>query len=109
MNEDVIRTYLAALNAAWQRYARTEDEQVDPMTVEAINRDYLAAWEGLDACGIAEWMLVYDPATLTFSLPATGEVSHDAFATTPLPAIANRTAKSRPRDKYVGGERGQLI
>jgi hypothetical protein len=34
-----------------------------------LNRDYLAAWEGLDAHGIAEWMLLYDPETLTFSLP----------------------------------------
>jgi hypothetical protein len=38
--------------------------------MNALNRDYLAAWEGLDACGIEEWMLIYDAATLTFSLPS---------------------------------------
>jgi hypothetical protein len=42
---------------------------VDPVTLDTLNCDYLAAWEGLDACGIAEWMLVYDPETMTFSLP----------------------------------------
>ncbi|SRR5258706_8515337 len=68
MNEKV-REHLAALNTAWQRYARAEEEPVDPITLDALNRDYLTAWEGLDACGIAEWMLVYDPETLTFSLP----------------------------------------
>lgn len=75
MNENAIRTHLAALNGAWQRSARTADEQLDPETAEGLNRDYLAAWEGLDACGIAEWMLDYDAATLTFSLPLTGETA----------------------------------
>ena len=68
MHEE-IREHLAALNATWQRYASIEEERVDPVTLDALNRDYLAAWEGLDACGIAEWMLVYDPETMTLSLP----------------------------------------
>lgn len=49
-----IRSHLAALNAAWQRYARTMEARQDPVTVEGLSRDYLAAWEGLDACSIAE-------------------------------------------------------
>jgi hypothetical protein len=49
-----IRTHLAALHAAWQRYMRTAGEQLDPVTVEVLKRNYLATWEGLDACGIAE-------------------------------------------------------
>jgi hypothetical protein len=44
-----IRTHIAALNAAWQRYARTADEQLDPATAEALNRDYVNAWEELPA------------------------------------------------------------
>jgi hypothetical protein len=99
-----IRSHLAALNAAWQRYARTMEAQLDPVTVEVLSRDYLAAWEGLDACGIAEWMLVYDPATLTFSLPAMG-VAHDAFATVPISAVTPRTAGSRgPGDEPHGAQ-----
>jgi hypothetical protein len=66
--QEEIREHLAALNVTWQRYASI-DEGVDPVTLDALNCDYLAAWEGLDACGIAEWMLVYDPETMTFSLP----------------------------------------
>lgn len=91
MNERV-RIHLALLNAAWQRYARTTAEQRDPNVTERLRHDYLAAWEGLDACGIAEWMLVYDSATLTFSLPTTDEMIHDAFATMPLAAITTGTA-----------------
>ncbi len=37
--------------------------------MDALKRDYLVAWERLDAYGITMWMLEYDPATLTFSLP----------------------------------------
>ncbi len=105
MNED-IRTHLTALNAAWQRYARTAEEQLDPASAEALNRDYCAAWEGLDACGIAEWMLAYDPTTLTFSLPTIEETAHDDFATKPLPAM---TARSRWHTVDSGSERTQLI
>ncbi|HEX7736692.1 MAG TPA: hypothetical protein VF458_17730 [Ktedonobacteraceae bacterium] len=68
MNEE-IRSCLATLNATWQRYAIALEQQLDTIPMSALNRDYLAAWEGLDACGIAEWMLVYDNETLTFSLP----------------------------------------
>jgi hypothetical protein len=68
MNEEIIRSQVAALNAAWQRYARAVEQQLDTVPMQALNRDYLAACEELDACGIAAWMLEYDPATLTFSL-----------------------------------------
>jgi hypothetical protein len=88
---------LAALNAVWQRYARTAGEPRDPETVEELKRRYLEAWEGLDACGIAEWMLVYDLTTLTFSLPTTGGLVHDAFATMPLSAVPYRTVGNRGR------------
>lgn len=70
MNEKV-RKHLTALNVTWQRYVKAEEEQLDLVATDTLNRDYLAAWEGLDACGIAEWMLVYDPTTMTFSLPET--------------------------------------
>lgn len=68
--QENIRTHLAALNIAWQRYARALEQQLDTVPMSAFHQDYLAAWEGLDACGIAEWMLIYDEATLTFSLPS---------------------------------------
>jgi hypothetical protein len=68
MNEE-IRARLATLNATWQCYARALEQQLDTIPMSALNHDYLMAWEGLSACGIAEWMLVYDAATLTFSLP----------------------------------------
>ena len=68
MNED-IRKHLAALNAAWQRYARAREQQLDTVPMDALNRDFVAAQEGLAARGIAENMLVYDSATMTFSLP----------------------------------------
>lgn len=68
MNEE-IRKQVNALNVAWQRYARAREQQLDTVPVEALKRDYLKAWERLDACGIAKWMLVYDPTTLVFSLP----------------------------------------
>lgn len=64
-----IRRRLAALNARWQCYAIAIEQQLDTVPMELLNRDYLAAWQELNACGIAEWMLVYDPPTLTFSLP----------------------------------------
>jgi hypothetical protein len=108
MNEK-IRTQIAVLNAAWQRYARTADEPLDPATAEALNREYVKAWEGLDACGIAEWMLEYDPETLTFSLKALGEMANDAFATLPMSAVSNRTARSRWRTADSETERRQLI
>ncbi len=89
MNEKV-REHLAALNTAWQRYARAEEEPVDPITLDALNRDYLTAWEGLDACGIAEWMLVYDPETLTFSLPSPSSPLPSLIAHCSLGAIGGR-------------------
>ena len=95
--KEEIRRCIAALNAVWQRYASIEDEQLDPATAEALNRDYLAAWEGLDACGIAEWMLEYDYETLTFSLSATSEMADDAFATVPLSAVTNQSVRNRWR------------
>src|SRR5258708_18639446 len=80
MHEE-ISTHVAALNAAWQRYARAIEQQLDTVLMEALNRDYLAAREGLVACGIAERTLVYDPTTLTSSLPGTSESTEDDFAT----------------------------
>ncbi len=68
MNED-IRKHLAALNAAWQRYARAIEQELDTIPMDALNRDFIAARKGLAAFGIAESMLVYDSATMTFSLP----------------------------------------
>jgi len=68
MNED-IRKHLAALNAAWQRYARAREQELDTIPMEALNRDFVAALEGLAAYGITESMLVYDSVTMTFSLP----------------------------------------
>ncbi len=68
MNEE-IRKHLAAVNATWQRYARAIEQQLDTIPMDALNRDFVAAREGLAACGIAESMLVYDSATMTFSLP----------------------------------------
>ncbi len=68
MNEE-IRKHLAALNATWQRYARAIEQQLDTIPMDALNRDFVAAREGLAACGIAESMLVYDSASMTFSLP----------------------------------------
>ena len=60
---------IAALNAAWQRYGRALEQQLDTVPMDALNHDFVAAQEGLAACGIAENMLVYDSATMTFSLP----------------------------------------
>lgn len=107
--KEEIHYQLAALNAAWKRYARTVDKQLDPVIAEALNREYCAAWEGLDACGIAEWMLVYDPVTLTFSLPTTGERADDDFATMPVPAVTTRTAGRWRRKDDPDRERRQLL
>ncbi len=68
-----IRQQVAALNAVWQLYARAIEQQLDTVPIEALKRDFVVAREGLAACGIAESMLVYDCATMTFSLPLTGE------------------------------------
>lgn len=83
MNQDIQRC-LATLNAAWQRYTRATGGHPDPTIAEALSRDYRAAWEGLDACGIAEWMLEYDPITLTFSLPSHGQGATDAASAVPF-------------------------
>lgn len=108
MNEE-IRRRLAALNAVWQRYARTAEEQPDLASAEALNRDYLAAWEGLDACGVAEWMLEYDPATLTFSLPMTGKMADDDFPTTSFATPTHPTARSRWRNDDPDTEQVRVI
>jgi hypothetical protein len=96
MNEE-IRGRIAALNVAWQRYVRTAEEQPDPAVTEALKRDYYAAWEGLDACGIAEWMLEYNPATLTFSLPTTAKMADDGTAMT-FAMLTRLTARNRRDD-----------
>lgn len=96
MNEQVQRR-LAALNAAWQRCARSVNDLPDLVAVNALRREYVKAWEGLEACGIAEWMLVYDPETRTFSLPEKRELDTDAFATVPMPAVARQMARNWER------------
>jgi hypothetical protein len=108
MNEE-IRMHVAALNAVWQRYARTAEEQLDLAAAEALNRDYVKAWEGLDACGIAEWMLEYDPITLTFSLPTTGTVADHDWPTITFATPTNRAAGSRWRKDAPDSVRRQLI
>jgi hypothetical protein len=75
-----IRQQVAALNAVWQLYARAIEQQLDSVPIEALQRDFVAAREGLAACGIAESLLVYDCATMTFSLPLTGERGGDDCA-----------------------------
>ena len=75
--DEKIHERVAALNAAWQRYARAKEQQLDTVPMDALKRDYLVAREGLDACGIAEWMLEYDPAMLSFSLPMTSDRASD--------------------------------
>lgn len=97
MNEE-IRRRLAKLNEVWQQYARTAEGQLDPVRVEALNRESCAAWEALDACGIAEWMLEYDPATLTFSLPTTGKMADDDWPTMAFATQAHLIARGRGRD-----------
>lgn len=94
MNEE-IRGRIAALNVAWQRYVRTAEQQPDPAITEALKRDYHAAWEELDAYRIAEWMLEYDPATLTFSLPTTEKMVDDDDATMTFATPTHLTTRSR--------------
>jgi hypothetical protein len=80
MNKEISK-HVAALNAAWQLYARAIEQQLDTVPMDALNRDFVAAQEGLAACGIAESMLVYDSARMTFSvptdIPADGRESND--------------------------------
>ena len=75
--KEEIRQHVAALNAIWQLYARAIEQQLDTVPIDALNRDFVAAREGLAACGIAESMLVYDSAMMTFSLPVTSERAGD--------------------------------
>lgn len=93
--KEEIRRRLAALNAVWQRSVRTADEHLDLASAEILNRDYLAAWEELDACGVAEWMLEYDPATLTFSLSMTGKMADDDWPTITFATSAPLTTGRR--------------
>jgi hypothetical protein len=39
MNED-IRKHLAALTAAWQRYARAREQELDTIPMEALNMSH---------------------------------------------------------------------
>ena len=68
MHEEISK-YLAALNAAWQRYGRALEQQLDTVPMDALNHDFVAAQEELAACGIAKSMLVYDSTAMTFLLP----------------------------------------
>ena len=71
MNEGISRQ-VAALNVAWQRYARAIEQQLDTIPMDALKRDFVVARAELAACGIVESMLVYDSAMMTFSLPMAG-------------------------------------
>ena len=108
MNEE-IRQRVAALNAVWQRYARTAEGHLDPARAEALNRDYRAAWEALDACGIAEWMLEYDPAMLTFSLPTAGKMADDEWPTMMFATPAHLAVRSWGHDDDPDTERIPVI
>ena len=68
MHEEISKR-VAALNAAWQRYGRAIEQQLDTVPMDALNHDFIVAREELVACGIVESMLEYDSATMTFSLP----------------------------------------
>jgi len=76
MNEE-IRKHLAALNAVWRLYSRAVEQEIDTVPMDALNHDYLAALDGLVAFGIAESELVYNSATMTFSLLKTDELTLD--------------------------------
>lgn len=89
--QEQIQRQLAALNAVIQRSASAAGERLDPTAVDALTRAYVDAWEALEACGITEWMLAYDPEALTFSLPAEGEQADHLFTTMPMPAVVNQT------------------
>jgi hypothetical protein len=108
MNEE-ISTHVAALNAAWQHYARAIEQQLDIIPMQALNRDYLAAREGLAACGIEERTLVYDPATLTFSLPGTSERTEDDFATVTFSVPTDMPDDGRWNDDDLDIRRMQLL
>jgi hypothetical protein len=96
MNEQ-IRRHLAGLNAVWQRCASIANDSPDLATANALRREYVRAWESLEAYGVAEWMLVYDPETMTFSLPEMREQNTDMFATMPMPAMTNQTVRGREK------------
>ena len=101
---ETIETQIAALNAIWQRYARTAEEFLDPDSTDALNRDYLAVWEGLEACGIEEWMLQYDPDTLTFSLAMADQRRNEKEPAVPSLAPSHLTPTSRWRQDVSDGE-----
>lgn len=108
MNEE-IRARIAILNEVWHRYASTAEEQLDPVSAEVLNRDFLSAWEGLNACGIEEWMLEYDPATLMFSLPATGPLADDEMPTIAFASTGKLAGVSRWSERGPDTEQLPLI
>lgn len=100
MSSEQIRRHLAGLNTVWRRCAQIADDPPDLATANALRCAYARAWESLEAYGVAEWMLVYDPETLTFSLPELREQHSDMFATMPMPAMTNQAARSwEPTDE----------
>jgi len=96
-----IRRHLAGLNAVWQRCTQIADDPPDLATANALRCAYVRARESLEAYGVAEWMLVYDPETLTFSLPELREQHTDSFATMPMPAVTTQAARSREQTDDV--------
>lgn len=107
MNEEISKQ-LAALNATWQLYARAIEQDLDSIPREALNRDYLAARDGLAALGIVESKLVYDFARMTFSLPKT-EILTDKSCSDMLPAPVDPAADSQESDDNPGLDWTQLI
>ena|SRR5436309_2746309 len=72
--KEEIRKHVAALNAAWRRYGRAVEQGIDSVPMDALNRDFLVALEGLESFGITERELRYDSETMTFSVPVTDEL-----------------------------------
>lgn len=102
MNGKGNSSYLAALNAAWQRYARAMEQQVDTLPTDTLSRD-------LATSGIVESMLEYDPTRTTFFLPMTIEMASDGAAAEIFAEQADSSAASQSGEDNFGCGRSQLI
>ncbi len=108
MNEEASKR-LAAMNAAWQRYAKAVEQDLDTIPREALRHDYLSARNKLTALGIAEDMLVYDFASMTFSLPIAEGTTTDDTATILFSTQADQADEDQESDDGPDHERTQLI
>ena|SRR5579885_1615929 len=108
MSEE-IRKHLAALNTTWQRYARAIEQDLDSIPREALKNDYLSARNELTALGIAEDMLVYDFASMTFSLPIAEGTTTDDTATILFSTQADQADEDQENNDGPDHERTQLI